>query len=396
MTDRPFDPARRRVLGYGLAGLGMIACGKLLSGCRVKSTFGDRKVISSDLVESGVAGLLVPRGFSARVLATSGAPVPCAEGYTWHAAPDGGATFATEDGGWIYVSNSEINNGGGGVGALRFDAGGNVIAAYPILSNTSRNCAGGPTPWGTWLSCEEIDSGQVWECDPYGEQAARALPALGQFMHEAAAVDPRTLQIYMTEDRRDGRFYRFTPAAVNDGIPDLTEGVLEVAKVHGALEGDVTWHRIEDATGGSRPTRHQVEDSTAFSGGEGAWHADGMVYFTTKGNNRIWAYDIDNARMLLVYDDDMLSPAILTGVDNVTVSQQGTIYVAEDGGNMEIVAIDPEQRIFPVVRLMGQQESEITGPAFDPSGTRLYFSSQRGFSGESSGGITYEVSGPFV
>src|SRR5690606_10791535 len=87
---------------------------------------------------------------------------------------------------------------------------------------------------------------QVWECYPYGEQAARALPALGQFMHEAAAVDPRTLQIYMTEDRRDGRFYRFTPAAVNDGIPDLTDGVLEVAKVHGAAEGDVTWHRIED------------------------------------------------------------------------------------------------------------------------------------------------------
>lgn len=69
--------------------------------------------------------------------------------------------------------------------------------------------------------------------------------------------------------------------------------------------------------------------------------------------------------------------------------------MAEDGGNMEINIITPDGVVAPFVRLLGQSESEITGPAFSPDGTRLYFSSQRGTSGRSSGGITYEVVGPF-
>ena len=135
-------------------------------------------------------GIRLPSGFEARIVARSGETPLLGTGYDWHAAPDGGATFATQDGGWIYVSNSEINDRGGGVGALRFDAAGQLIDAYSILSGTTRNCAGGPTPWGTWLSCEEVADGYVWECDPLGSFNPRRLPALGAFRHEAAAVDP--------------------------------------------------------------------------------------------------------------------------------------------------------------------------------------------------------------
>jgi secreted PhoX family phosphatase len=95
-------------------------------------------------------GVALPSGFTARLLATTGEPVG-RTGYNWHGAPDGGACFAAA-GGWVYVSNSELSGTRGGAGALKFDAHGNLSAAYAILAGTKWNCAGGATPWDTWLS----------------------------------------------------------------------------------------------------------------------------------------------------------------------------------------------------------------------------------------------------
>ncbi len=85
----------------------------------------------------------------------------------------------------------------------------------------------------------------------------------------------------------------------------------------------------------------------------------------------------------------------MSGVDNIVFSSSGDLFVAEDGGEMQIVAINSEGTLFPILQIEGQDESEITGPAFDPSNERLYFSSQRGKSRDASNGITYEVKGPF-
>ena len=337
-------------------------------------------------------GVMLPAGFSSRIVARSGQPPVSGSSFVWHGAPDGGACVrysSAADDGWIYISNSEIGSGNGGVSALQFDARGNVVDAYSILQGTSRNCAGGLTPWNTWLSCEEVDNGQVWECDPMGLEPAVVRPALGRFKHEAVAVDPVCKRLYLTEDKRDGGWYRFTPRA----YPDLSEGTLEVAQLR--ADSTVQWLPLDDPLAARQPTRYQADAMSVFNGGEGIVYHDGAVYFTTKGDNRIWCYQIALNKVSIVYDDDDHAKPVLTGVDNITVDAQGNLYVAEDGGDMQVVVVTAQGEIWPVAQLTGHDASEITGVAFSPDGSRLYFSSQRGIGGSHAAGMTFEICGNF-
>ncbi len=355
-----------------------------------------------ELGDADADGVRLPAGFTVRIVARSGQLVEGTE-YVWHGAPDGGATFLTEDGGWVYVSNSEVLIGGedgltgGGVGAIRFDAKGNIVDAYSILTGTKINCAGGPTPWGTWLSCEEAGDGRVWECDPFGQVEAVVWPQLGVFKHEAATIDTDHDIVYLTEDVETGRFYRFIPKNEMEGRLDFSEGTLQVLRVLDGIEGAVAWHDILDPLGNPIPTRQQVPESTVFDGGEGIWFHEGVVYFATKGDNRVWTYDSFSEELAILYDDDTSDNPILSGVDNVTVSAAGDVLVAEDAGDMQVVAITPAGELVALFQLLGQDTSEITGPALDPYRQRLYFSSQRGTTGEllGGGGLTYEITGPF-
>ncbi|MFJ4562669.1 alkaline phosphatase PhoX [Streptomyces caelestis] len=334
-------------------------------------------------------GVRLPSGFTSRVIARSGQRVGSTS-YTWHNAPDGGACHA--DGtGWIYVSNSEINPSGG-ASAVRFSSTGAITGAYRILSGTRQNCAGGKTPWNTWLSCEEVDRGYVYETDLWGAKAAVRRDAMGRFKHEAAAADPVRQVVYLTEDVTDGCFYRFRPTTWGD----LSSGTLEVLVAGSGTSGPVTWARVPDPSGATA-TRGQVSGAKRFNGGEGCYYANDTCWFTTKGDNRVWQYNAAVQTIELAYDDSLVTSgtAPLTGVDNVTGSSSGDLFVAEDGGTMEICVITPTDVVAPFLRVDGQSGSEITGPAFSPDGSRLYFSSQRGTTGSSSGGITYEVAGPF-
>lgn len=402
-NDLPPDPLRRKLLTNGSKGLAVLAIGpSLLSMSRPinASLTGVGELQAPDSL-----GIRLPAGFSSRLIAAAGQRLAKDRWwrrtrYRWHTYPDGGATFATNDGGWIYVSNSEtLSILGGGASAVRFSHDGIVEDAYRILGDTNVNCAGGPTPWGTWLSCEEVDFGRVFECDPQGQLPAAVRPALGYFKHEAVAVDTLFENLYLTEDEGNGRFYKFIPDGLNsDGNLNLDAGILQVASVDN--QGYVSWIDVPNPTPNifQTPTREQVPESTAFDGGEGIWYANGFVYFTTKGDNKVWRLDTNLNHLDVIYDAATSSNPILTGVDNVTVSPGGDVLVAEDGGDMQIVVIDSQGDVAPLLQVVGQEDSEITGPAFSPDGTRLYFSSQRGsalFGGGNGFGITYEIRGPF-
>jgi uncharacterized protein len=382
----PMHPMRRRsflLMGTAsvmAAGLGEAAWRKALGATAVigESPYGAPG--APDL--NGVA---VPAGFSTRLLATTGSVVAGTE-YSWHGQPDGASCFAGSDGGWIYVSNSELNGTRGGVGALRFTSDGVVADAYRILAGTKWNCAGGATPWGTWLSCEEHRAGLVWECDPCGAGQGIARAALGKFPHEAAVVDPATSFVYLTEDDFDSRLYRFRPHRWGD----LSEGVLEAASLR--PNSVLQWIPVR----ADRPYRGK--DTTGFQRGEGAWFSEGIVYFCTTADHRVWAHDVRAGTLEIIYDAVALGGAApLRDPDNVTVHHaSGDIYVAEDADDLQLVLLADRngQRIAaPFLQLSGHDGSEIAGPAFSPDGSRLYFSSQRGRNGKT--GMTFEVTGPF-
>lgn len=385
-----FDKQRRKLLQYGFMGLGAFLGNTLLPNPIKAASLPLASL--GELLPPDQNGMCLPAGFTSRIVARSGQKI---FGYHWHAAPDGGATFTAADGGWIYVSNSELKDRAGGVGALRFNARGEIVDAYSILTHTNRNCAGGHTPWQTWLSCEEIDKGQVWECDPFGQKPARVRNSLGLFKHEAVAVDTGNKQLYLTEDEPDGCLYRYTARAFDvAGNPDLDDGFLQVAEVVEGHIGTVRWHTLPNPLATKIPTRKQVINSTRFDGGEGIWFHQGIVYFTTKGDNRVWAYDVQQHRLTIVYNAALYQRPVLTGVDNITVNAAGELLVAEDGGDMQI-AVLIAGKVLPLLQVVGHDRSEITGPAFSPDGSRLYFSSQRGKTGNSEDGMTFEITGPF-
>ena len=403
-------------------------------------------------------GLLsLPAGFSYSIVAQSGV-TRLESGEPTPSDPDGTAAFVRHGGnGSVLVNNHEVGGSepypvprvpgftydpaaGGGTTNIEVDKDGNRVREYVSLAGTHNNCAGGKSPWNTWLTCEEAESlagqtkphGYVFEVDPYDQDANRdpkPIKALGRYAHEALVVDPDSGRIYLTEDagNPNGLLYRWTPPqealplgkGVLRALAD-TAGTLEALRVSTLTGGHVPdlsvastpgttyridWIAVPDRDAKTVPTRKQFTNAqvTRSRKLEGMWWGDGGAYFVcsfarlTDGSaaqhdGQIWFLDPLSATIELKLHfaytplDQDSDP---DGPDNITVSAYGGVIIAEDGdGKNHLVGATETGEPFFFARNEDPEDSEFTGPTFSHDKKILFANVQ-------SPGYVFAIQGPF-
>lgn len=424
--------------------------------------------------------LALPRGFDYRVLSMTGQPM--SDGSRVPAGHDGMAAFAGPGGTTLVVRNHEIatlpyfydfpvvgqprySEGAlGGTTTLVVAPTRELVRDFVSLAGTRINCAGGPTPWGSWLSCEEtfattasgaqtMRHGYLFEVPAAagGIVTPTPLTAMGRFSHEAAAVDPATGFVYLTEDRADSCFYRFVPSTaghlagggrlyalrIAGGLQNATNN-----PHHGGTSGAigvgqplaVDWVEIDhadpDAEEVASPTtpshrtavRYQAQRKGAaiFLRGEGAWHGNQRVYFVAtqggppavhnlpsppgsgRGNGQVWAYD-PRAETLTLAVEASPDGGLLEEPDNVTVTPFGDLFLCEDSSDdfQHIVGVNVRGEIYPFASNVlfanptsdparaGFAGHEFAGACFAPAGRTLFVNIQ-------TPGMTLAIWGPWA
>ena len=467
---------RRQLIHRGAAGAGLVVVGNLTSLFTQSASAaplqqGRRAAAGATSIRrswaTGYGALTpdpaklldLPDGFTYKVISEAGAPLTGADG-TLPDAFDGTALFEV-DGRRFLIRNSEQGYpeedepiefpavaapeftydpaAMGGTTTTELDADSNVVAEYVSLAGTSTNCAGGITPWGTWLTCEETeditgdggmtkDHGFVFEVDPVdvaNNENPTPLEGLGRFAHEAVVIDPNTGVVYLTEDASgpNGLLYRATPTTPLGGYGSLRDGALLEALVaydsNGGFVADLSefsepgtlltteWTAIPDPLATEDSTRVQLNKVTRSRKLEGMWWGEDAAYIVAsyarnddgsvgEHDGQVWRLDPAANTMELVIQfgvnpdpasDNFDSP------DNITVSPWGGLLLCADGeGVQHLFTVSPDGQASMFARnsrdLAEETGSEFTGATFSADGETLFVNLQVP-------GVTFAITGPW-
>jgi secreted PhoX family phosphatase len=402
--------------------------------------------------------LKLPKGFTYKIISRQGDKM--SDGLLTPGLPDGMATFAGENGKVIVVRNHElISSDFGAAGKTNevlpdipkekiYDLGsskvrckggtttfvydevtGEIESSWLSLAGTIRNCAGGRTPWGSWVSCEETFVGKsknLKKQHGYNFEVPATmspsladpipLKAMGRFNHEAICVDPKTGIVYQTEDRNDSCIYRFIPqekgnlkaggrlqALVIKSSQTKDTRNWDAAPMSTNKKMEVKWVDLTDVASTKDNLRYQAQEKGAaiFARGEGMWFGENEVYFAcTSGGAKKWGQVfryvpspmegtvLENGQPGTV--ELFLEPndkELLQNCDNLTIAPWGDIIMCEDRANPNIVGVTPTGEMYRVAENIGRP-SEFAGGVFSPSGKTFFVNIQHF-------GLTLAISGPW-
>ncbi|MDX2413228.1 MAG: DUF839 domain-containing protein [Woeseiaceae bacterium] len=409
----------------------------------------------------------LPSGFHYKIVSRAGDPM--SDGLRVPFAHDGMAAFDHDDGRIILVCNHELGPGdflksafapsfaavpdaikdrvydtgdgrkpgvGGTTTTVYNPRTGQTEKQHLSLAGTELNCAGGSTPWGSWLSCEECfekpgryvrprirrkkPHGYVFEvpATQSGLAEPRPLRAMGRFKHEAAAVHEPTGIVYMTEDRTDSLFYRYSPAvpgklheggklqalAIHDRPSFKTHNWSDESKMRKNVSLSTRWIDLYnvDSDEDDLRLRGARRGAAMFARGEGMCVAGGRIVFTcTIGGparlGQIFEYHPSShegqpseqespGRLTLIAESS--ADSILRNADNLTMAPWGDLVVCEDTSNhCGLVGIRPDGNQYHLAD-NPYSNSELTGVCFSPDGQTLFVNIQYP-------GMTLAITGPF-